>query len=50
MKHMIEWSFNTSTYEEGMRKFLETGGPAPDGVTTLGRWRGGEKGRGKTWR
>ena len=38
MKHMIEWSFSTSTYKEGMRQFLETGGPAPEGVTTLGRW------------
>ena len=38
MKHMIEWSFSSSTYKEGMHQFLETGGPAPDGVTTLGRW------------
>ena len=38
MKHMIEWSFSSSTYKEGMRQFLETVGPAPEGVTTLGRW------------
>ena len=38
MKHMIEWSFSSNTYEKGMKQFLETGGPAPEGVTTLGRW------------
>ena len=29
MKHMIEWSFSSDTYEKGMKQFLETGGPAP---------------------
>ena len=38
MKHMIEWSFSSDTYEKGMKQFLETGGPAPEGLTTLGRW------------
>ena len=29
---------SSSTYNEGMLHLVETGGPAPDGVTTLGRW------------
>ena len=38
MKHMIEWAFSSDTYERGMKQFLETGGPDPEGVRTIGRW------------
>ena len=38
MTHIIEWSFSSDTYEKGMKQFLETRWPAPEGVTTLGRW------------
>jgi hypothetical protein len=38
MKHMIQWAFSTDTYERGMKQFLETGGPDPEGVRTIGRW------------
>ena len=38
MKHMIEWSFSSDTYERGMKHFLDTGGPDPEGVRTIGRW------------
>ena len=38
MKHMIQWAFTTDTYERGVKQFLETGGPDPEGVRTIGRW------------
>jgi hypothetical protein len=38
MKHMIQWAFSSATYERGMKQFLETGGPDPEGVRTIGRW------------
>ena len=38
MKTMIQWSFSSGTYSEGMDIFLETGAPSPDGVKTIGRW------------
>ena len=39
MKIMLSWKFPTgAAYTSGMRQFLETGGPPPEGLKTVGRW------------
>ena len=39
MKIMLSWKFPTeATYTAGMKQFLETGGPPPEGLKTIGRW------------
>ena len=39
MKIMLSWRFPTeAAYTAGMKQFLATGGPPPDGLTTIGRW------------
>ena len=39
MKIMLSWKFPTeAAYTAGMKQFLETGGPPPEGLKTIGRW------------
>ena len=39
MKIMLRWKFPTdAAYTTGMKEFLRTGAPDPDGLTTIGRW------------
>ena len=40
MKFMVtfSWEPNTATRQEGVKRFLETGGLPPPGATLLGRW------------
>lgn len=38
MKFMITFPLTHHAYKERVARFLESGAPAPDGVTLLGRW------------
>ena len=39
MKFMYRWRFLPGCYEEGMKLFLESGAPDPEGdLKTIGRW------------
>ncbi|HEX4945189.1 MAG TPA: DUF3303 family protein [Blastocatellia bacterium] len=48
MKFVIEYHFAPSTYLAGLKRFAETQGPPPAGITMLGRWHSaaGHKGYG----
>jgi hypothetical protein len=35
---MITWTISPSRYREAVERFLGTGAPDVDGLTTLGRW------------
>ena len=38
MKFMIAWKIPPSSYKPAVDALLSSGGPVPDGMTTLGRW------------
>jgi hypothetical protein len=38
MKYMVTWKISPSNYKAAVKRFLETGAPAPKGMKTLGRW------------
>ena len=38
MKFMIAWNIPPSSYKAAVDAFLSSGGPVPEGMTTLGRW------------
>lgn len=38
MKYMIAWKIGPGSYKPAIETFLKTGGPAPKGLKTIGRW------------
>ncbi len=38
MKYMVVWKTIPGKYKAALGQFLSTGGPAPSGAKTLGRW------------
>jgi hypothetical protein len=38
MKFMITWKATPANYKTAVERFLKTGGPAPKGLKTIGRW------------
>jgi hypothetical protein len=38
MKYVVHWKIKPECYKEAVRRFLETGAPAPEGLKDLGRW------------
>jgi hypothetical protein len=40
MKFISTWSLPHGTFNAAVARFLETGGPPPEGVKVLGRWHG----------
>ena len=38
MKFMITWRIAPDSYKATVETFLNTGAPAPSGLTTVGRW------------
>lgn len=38
MKFMVTWKIPTTSYKDAVDKFLSTGAPMPEGLTSLGRW------------
>ncbi len=38
MKIMIAWHIPPGSYKAAVDAFLSSGAPAPEGLTTLGRW------------
>lgn len=38
MKFMIMWKIPPAHYTTAVKRFLETGAPAPKGLKTIGRW------------
>ncbi|HLE69734.1 MAG TPA: DUF3303 family protein [Vicinamibacteria bacterium] len=38
MKYMVSFPLDSATFKERVKRFLETGGAPPDGVTMLRRW------------
>jgi hypothetical protein len=40
MKYILLWNLPHGTYHPTVKRFLETGGAPPKGVTQLGRWHG----------
>ena len=38
MKVMVVWRGVTGKYKAAVEQFLKTGGPAPAGAKTIGRW------------
>jgi hypothetical protein len=38
MKFMITWKVPPASYKDAIGRFLKTGGPAPSGLKTIGRW------------
>ena len=38
MKFVIEYRYEPSVYLAGLKRFAETQGPPPAGITMLGRW------------
>jgi hypothetical protein len=38
MKYMITWNLPHGTYKQTAERFLDTGAPLPEGLTSLGRW------------
>lgn len=38
MKFLVEYSFGPSAYIASTKRFAETQGPPPAGITMLGRW------------
>ena len=40
MKYILLWNLPHGTYHPAVKRFLETGGAPPKGVTLLGRWHG----------
>ena len=48
MKFMIVYGFEPSAYQGATKRFIETQGPPPSGVTMLGRWHAASGGKGFT--
>jgi Protein of unknown function (DUF3303) len=46
MKYMITWKSSPANYKTAVERFLKTGGPAPEGLKTIGRWHALGSGRG----
>lgn len=46
MKFIVEYRFQPAAHSESMKRFAETQGPPPAGISLLGRWHsaGGHKG------
>jgi len=46
MKFMVTYSFEPPAFQAATKRFAETQGPPPSGITMLGRWHaaGGHKG------
>jgi len=40
MKYITHWTVPQSSFNAAVKRFLETGGAPPKGVTMLGRWHG----------
>lgn len=40
MKYLVQWTVTQESSRAAAKRFLETGGKPPDGVTQLGRWFG----------
>jgi hypothetical protein len=40
MKYLVTWTASPDATRTAAKRFLETGGKPPDGVTQLGRWFG----------
>lgn len=40
MRYIVSWALNQATFDAATRRFLQTGGMPPQGVTMLGRWHG----------
>jgi hypothetical protein len=40
MKFISTWTIPQGTFNAAVARFLETGGPPPEGVKILGRWHG----------
>ncbi len=40
MKFIVSWQLPSSTYNDAVARFLESGGMPPEGVTLVGRWHG----------
>ncbi len=40
MKYLVQWTAGPQATRAAAKRFLETGGKPPDGVTQLGRWFG----------
>jgi hypothetical protein len=40
MKYLVQWTASPEATRAAAKRFLETGGKPPDGVTQLGRWFG----------
>lgn len=40
MKYIVSWLLPQGTYNEAVKRFLETGAAPPKGVQMLGRWHG----------
>jgi hypothetical protein len=40
MKYLTVWNLPSGTFNATIKRFLETGGAPPKGVTMLGRWHG----------
>ena len=38
MKFMITWKASPANYRAAVERFLSTGAPVPQGLTTIGRW------------
>jgi hypothetical protein len=40
MKYLVQWTSSPESTRATAKRFLETGGKPPEGVTQLGRWFG----------
>lgn len=38
MKFVVAWKIPPATYSQAAERFLDTGAPVPEGLTTIGRW------------
>ena len=48
MQFMVSFTIKPEHRSATIKRFMETGGPPPEGVTMLGRWHGASGGRGFT--